>query len=76
MPPPCKRGDLVTQSHHDLYDQALSDLAELQARTAANQTEITKHIARSRVLIEESRELIARADDMLRRLTPFVGPPR
>jgi len=55
----------------EFCDQLFSDMAELRARMADGSS-VAQHIAKSRALIEESRELMARADEILKRVGPFV----
>ena len=63
---------MVDQAHHDRF---LSELAELQVRIAVTESDLLKQIAISRALIKESRDLMARADNMLSGST-LIGPPK
>jgi len=61
---------MVAQSskYLDCPDGTARDIAETQARLAESRSEVMEHIARSRRLIQESRELMARADAVLERV--------
>jgi len=56
-----------------LYEQLLSDIARFRTRIADNRLHIIRQTKESRALIQQSRELMARASEIIRQTGRLVG---